>query len=101
MPTHPHSPLRVGAALLMDDGRVFPGCNVENAAFAATVCAERSAISKAVSEGSRSDRRVILALLESVAPTAISSDALGAGGGGGYSSTTCDSARCISGLVLS
>ena len=56
----PYSHLRVGAALLMDDGKIFAGCNVENAAFAATVCAERSAISKAVSEGSRSIRTVVV-----------------------------------------
>ncbi len=54
----PYSHLRVGAALLMDDGKVFTGCNVENAVFASTVCAERTAISKAISEGSRSIRAV-------------------------------------------
>ena len=47
----PYSHYRVGAALLTDDGRVFTGCNVENAGFSATNCAERTAVFKAVSEG--------------------------------------------------
>ena len=41
----------MGAALLAEDGRIFTGCNIENAAFSATVCAERTALFKAVSEG--------------------------------------------------
>lgn len=49
----PYSGYRVGAALLCDDGRVFCGCNIENAAFSPTVCAERCAIFKAISEGAR------------------------------------------------
>ncbi len=50
----PYSCCTVGAALLAADGRVFTGCNIENAAFGPTVCAERTAIFKAVSEGERS-----------------------------------------------
>ena len=49
----PYSGYCVGAALLTADGRIFTGCNVENASFSATNCAERTAIFKAVSEGAR------------------------------------------------
>ena len=49
----PYSGFAVGAALLSSDGEVFTGCNIENASFSATCCAERAAISKAVSEGAR------------------------------------------------
>ena len=49
----PYSHYAVGAALLGKDGRVFTGCNVENAAYGNTLCAERTALCKAVSEGAR------------------------------------------------
>lgn len=49
----PYSGFPVGAALLCGDGRVFTGCNVENAAYGSTICAERTALLKAVSEGCR------------------------------------------------
>jgi cytidine deaminase len=49
----PYSKFKVGAALLAEDGRIFTGCNVENAAYGPTICAERTAIVKAVSEGAR------------------------------------------------
>ncbi len=49
----PYSKFPVGAALLCADGRVFTGCNVENAAYGSTICAERTALVKAVSEGVR------------------------------------------------
>ena len=47
----PYSGFQVGAALLAADGRIFTGCNIENAAFTPTICAERTAFFKAVSEG--------------------------------------------------
>ncbi len=49
----PYSEYKVGAALLTSDGEVFKGCNVENAAYPVGICAERTAIVKAVSEGER------------------------------------------------
>jgi cytidine deaminase len=49
----PYSGYKVGAALLCADGTVYTGCNIENASFTPTICAERTAIFKAVSEGKR------------------------------------------------
>ncbi len=50
----PYSGFHVGAALLCGDGTIFTGCNIENAAYSPTNCAERTAVFKAVSEGYRS-----------------------------------------------
>ena len=49
----PYSNFAVGAALVDEDGRVFSGCNIENASYGVSNCAERTALFKAVSEGSR------------------------------------------------
>ncbi len=55
-----YSKFRVGAALVADDGRVFTGCNIENATYGLTVCAERVAIWKALSEGVRGFKRIVV-----------------------------------------
>ena len=49
----PYSDFLVGSAVLTDDGKIFTGCNIENSAFGPSICAERTAIFKAVSEGHR------------------------------------------------
>ena len=56
----PYSRFPVGAAIECDDGTVYTGCNVENAALGSTICAERTAVCKAVSEGHRSFRRIAI-----------------------------------------
>ena len=57
----PYSHFPVGAALECMDGTVFTGCNVENAVYPAGICAERNAISHAVSEGQTRFRRIVVA----------------------------------------
>lgn len=57
----PYSHYAVGAALLSADGRVFQGCNIENASFGLTNCAERTALFKAVSEGARDFTAIAIA----------------------------------------
>ena len=57
----PYSHFPVGAALECGDGTVFTGCNIENAAYGATICAERTAVAKAVSEGHRDFVRIVIA----------------------------------------
>ena len=57
----PYSEFSVGAALLCKDGTVYTGCNIENSAFSPTVCAERTAFFKAVSEGKRDFVKIAVA----------------------------------------
>ena len=56
----PYSGYKVGAALLCEDGSVYTGCNVENASFSATNCAERTAFFKAVSEGKKEFKAIAI-----------------------------------------
>ena len=56
----PYSRFKVGAALECTDGSVFTGCNIENAAFRATICAEASAVAAAVSNGHREFKRIAI-----------------------------------------
>jgi cytidine deaminase len=64
----PYSGFRVGAALESRDGRIFSGCNVENASFGLTMCAERVALLKALSEGAR-EFRAIVVVADAATPT--------------------------------
>ncbi|XP_067830385.1 cytidine deaminase-like [Heptranchias perlo] len=57
----PYSKFPVGAALLTEDGQIFTGCNVENASYTVGICAERTAIHKAVSEGFRKFKAIAVA----------------------------------------
>ena len=57
----PFSKFKVGAALEDEAGRIYTGCNVENATYGLTLCAERVAVFKAVSEGARKFRRIAVA----------------------------------------
>lgn len=65
----PYSHFKVGAAAVVDDGRIIAGCNIENASYGLTLCAERTAVFKAVSEGLR-DFEAIAVVADSDRPTA-------------------------------
>lgn len=56
----PYSNFKVGAALLTQDGKIYTGCNIENAAYGPSNCAERTAFFKAVSEGERNFRAICI-----------------------------------------
>lgn len=56
----PYSDFKVGAAVLTDDGKIFTGCNIENASYGATNCAERTAIFKAISEGYKTIKAIAI-----------------------------------------
>jgi cytidine deaminase len=57
----PFSKFKVGAAIEDETGRIFTGCNVENATYGLTICAERVAVFKAISEGARNFKRIAVA----------------------------------------
>ena len=57
----PFSNFHVGAALLTEDGKVFTGVNIENSSYGATICAERTAMVKAISEGARDFESIAIA----------------------------------------
>jgi len=56
----PYSNFKVGAAVLTEDGKIYTGCNIENASYGATNCAERTAIFKAVSEGYKTIKAIAI-----------------------------------------
>lgn len=58
----PYSGYKVGAALLCEDGTVYTGCNVENISYGGTICAERTAVVKAVSEGRKRYTKIAISV---------------------------------------
>jgi cytidine deaminase len=56
----PYSRVKVAAAVLMDNGKIYGGCNIENASYGGTICAERVAITKAISEGAKKIKSVLV-----------------------------------------
>ena len=64
----PYSRFAVGAALLSKSGRIYTGCNVENASYGLSICAERTAIFKAVSEGERDFEAIAVVTEKGVTP---------------------------------
>ncbi len=56
----PYSNFRVGSALLTEDNKIYTGCNIENSSYGATICAERTAIIKAVSSGEKKFKKLAI-----------------------------------------
>lgn len=56
----PYSQFKVGAAVLMEDGKIYGGCNIENASFGATNCGERTAIFRAIAEGNKNLKAIAI-----------------------------------------
>lgn len=56
----PYSRFRVGSALLTSDGKIYTGCNIENSSFSLTICAERTALFKAISEGKKKFKAIVV-----------------------------------------
>ena len=67
----PYSNFRVGAALITDSGNVYTGCNIENASYPASVCAEDVAVVKAISEGEEKINTIAVACIDAESDTAI------------------------------
>lgn len=67
----PYSQYKVGAALLTRSGKIYTGCNIENAGYTPSVCAERTAIFKAVSEGEKDFVAIAIATLNGGAPCGV------------------------------
>ena len=67
----PYSNFRVGAALITDSGNIYTGCNIENASYPATICAEDVAVFKAISEGETKINTLTVACIDAESDTAI------------------------------
>lgn len=67
----PYSNYKVGAALMTTDGKIYKGCNIENAAYTPSVCAERTAVFKAVSEGEREFTAIAVATVNGGPPCGV------------------------------
>tara|TARA_E500000081_G_scaffold41842_1_gene45440 strand:- start:420 stop:809 length:390 start_codon:yes stop_codon:yes gene_type:complete len=67
----PYSNFRVGSALITDSGNIYTGCNIENASYPATICAEDVAVFKAISEGETKINTLAVACIDAESDTAI------------------------------